>query len=380
MTAHTAQPAQQSSAKAIVDFTRSIPPMPAIFPAKVSRALADLAADPLLGLLARTAVAAGSDPDRDAGAIWLKRRFRHEIASDRLFVTNGTQSAVMLLLEGLVGRDGLLLAEQLSWGTVREIARRAHVRLKGLPIDEDGIIPEAFEAACKAERPSALYCNPTDQNPTTAIMPVERRVAIAEIARRYGVPIIEDDAIGSLHTDAPCPIAALAPDLVWYVMGLTKCIAHGMRLAYIVGPSAADLERVLGPARRLSYWAPNPLTTAMVSRWIMDGTADEICAAIRHESHARERLARQILDGSDLVSKPGAMHVWLRLGASRDRHEFADELKRRGVLVRPAELFAVDDTSVPNAVRLSLSSPLDRGDMERGLRIVASVLDPPRTD
>lgn len=370
--------ATQTSAATFIDFTRSIPPMPAIFQTRLSRTLTEFAGERDIDLLARTAVSGGAVPDREAGARWLEPRFRSPVDIDRVTVTNGTQSAILLLLEALVGQDGLLLAESLSWGVIREVARRAHVRIKGLPIDDDGIIPDAFEAACRDLRPKALYCNPTDQNPTTAIMPETRRRAIAEIARRYGVTIIEDDAIGRLHPEAARPIAAIAPEITWYVMGLTKCIAHGLRLAYIVGPSAAETERVIGPARRLSFWAPTSLTAAIASRWIGDGTAEEICTAIRQESAKREQLASSILAGADLVSKPGAMHVWLRLGAGYDRHAFAASLKSRQVLVRPAELFAVDDTPPPNAVRLSLSSPLDRDNVERGLRIIAANLDRPK--
>ncbi|WP_321897011.1 aminotransferase-like domain-containing protein [Burkholderia cepacia] len=348
--------------------------MPPFFRARLGTSLAALADDQNIDSLARTAVSGGAMVDREAGVKWLKPRFGDALTPDRVTVTNGTQSAMLLLLGTLVGQNGLLLAETLSWGAVRELARRAHVRIKGLPIDDDGIIPEAFETACRDLRPKALYCNPTDQNPTTAIMPEIRRRAIAEIARKYGVAIIEDDALGRLHPVAPLPIAAIAPELTWYVMGLTKCVAHGLRTAYIVSPSAAETERVMVPAQRLSFWAPNPLTATITSRWITDGTADEICAAIRLESALREELASSILAGADLASKPGAMHVWLRLGTRQDRHDLTARLKSQGVLVRPAELFSVDDTPVPNAVRLSLSSPLDRGNVERGLRTIAASL------
>lgn len=368
------RPPDASGKAGIVDFTRSIPPLPDGMQACLQRALSSLALDPQLAMRTRCALPGGADEDRVAGAAWLEPRFGEPVSPDRLIVTSGTQSALFLLFDGLVGRDGLVLAEALTWGVMKDLARDKHVHLKGLAIDDHGIIPEAFEAACKAERPKALYCNPTDQNPTTAIMPEARRIALAQIARRYRVPIIEDDALGRLHPGAPRPIAALAPDIVWYLMGLTKCLSHGLRLAYLAGPSAPEIDRVIGPARRLSHWFPNPLTAAVVSRWIADGSANEICDAIRRESEARQRLAADLLDGADVVTKPGAMHLWLRLPSGTDRREFAAALERQGVLVRPAELFAVDDVPPENAVRLSLSSPLDRSAVQRGLRIVAQTL------
>ena len=145
----------------------------------------------------------------------MEPRFEQRLDRSRLIVTNGTQNAMLMLLRRLVGQDGLVVAERLSYGPLRILAEAAGVRLLGLDIDDDGIVPDAFEAACRADAPRALYCNPTVQNPTTAIMPESRRIAIAGIARRHGVAIIEDDALGLLHPGAPLPIAALAPDVTW---------------------------------------------------------------------------------------------------------------------------------------------------------------------
>ncbi|QND52072.1 PLP-dependent aminotransferase family protein [Phyllobacterium sp. 628] len=254
------------------------------------------------------------------------------------------------------------------------LAQRAHVRVRGLEIDSEGIIPDAFEAACLKERPKALYCNPTDHNPTTAVMSETRRRELIDIARRHSVLIIEDDTLGRLVSDAPPPLAAMAPDVVWYIMGLTKCLAHGLRMAYVVAPSATEMESVFGPARRLSFWAPAALSAAIATYWIEQGTAEAICAAIRDESRERVQLARRILDGADLAATSEALHVWLRLDASRDRHDFVASLERQGVLVRPSDLFAVDGDPPENAVRLSLSSPPSRAEVECGLRTVASTL------
>jgi DNA-binding transcriptional MocR family regulator len=363
----------------IADFMRSVPPIPAGLGASVMAAVSDIDRDRGLGLVVRAARSGGSAPDREAGVEWLAPRLGSKVQADRLIVTNGTQAGVLILLEALVGQGGLLLAETLSWGSLAGIAARAHVRVEGLPIDAEGIVPDALEAACRSGRPKALYCNPTDHNPTTATMSVARRQAIAGIAQRYGLPIIEDDALGLMHPQAPPPLAAMVPDQVWYVMGLAKCLAHGLRLAYVVGPSAAETERVFGPASRLSFWAPSPLSAAIATCWIGDGTAASLSAAIRAENDSRFAIARSYLAGLDLAGAAGSMHVWLRLPETVDRHRLAAILAGQGVLVRPAELFALAGGEVPNAIRLSLSSPIERIEVERGLAVIASVLGQPRS-
>lgn len=357
-----------------IDLSRSVPPLPPVLGERLRATLGQLAQRNDLGSLMHLAQPGGSEFDRRQAAAWLEPRFHAALDPSRIVVTNGTQNALFLLFEGLVGQGGLLLAESLSYGVIRALAVRAHIRLMGVPIDEEGVIPEAFETLCQSERPRALYCNPTDQNPTTAIMPEARRVAIAAIARRHGIPIIEDDPLGRLHPDAPPPIAAFAPDVTWYVMGLTKCLAHGLRLAYLVGPSRLAIEAMIGPAWRLSHWYSQPLAAEVASRWIADGSADAICAAIRAECTARQDLARDILAGADIATHRSGLHLWLRLPPTQDRRDIATQLESDGVLVRPADRFSVDDAPPPNALRLSLSSPVERTQVEVGLHKLAEAL------
>jgi DNA-binding transcriptional MocR family regulator len=341
----------------------------------LARSVAALSEQCNLGLLTHESVPRGTEADRIAGGRWLARRFGEPLPAARVMVTNGTQSAILILLRRLVGHDGLLVAERLSYGPLRLLAQIAGVRVHGLDIDADGVVPDAFEAACRSLRPRALYLNPTVQNPTTAVMPTQRRADIADIARRYEVAIIEDDALGGLHLDAPKPIAALAPDCTWYVMTTTKCLSHGLRLAYLVAPSPAEADRVIGPVEHLSYWHPAPLLAAMVRHWIDTGVADQIAQSIRAECVAREAAAREILAGLQMESKPGSMHIWLRLPEHWSSREFMSVAERHGVLLRSSELFAVDEQPTPNAARLSLSTPHSLEAVRRGLERVRVIAE-----
>jgi DNA-binding transcriptional MocR family regulator len=364
------------SSSQMIDFRRSIPPhLPELHEHLASGLQALIAANDV-GMLMRQSVARGAEVDRAAGAKFLKTRLGCWIDPSRIVLTNGTQNALLVLLQTLVRPDALVVAERLTYGSLRALATIAKVRIAGVDIDEHGIVPEAFEAICKARRPQVLYCNPTVQNPTTAIMPEARRLAIIDIARRYGVTLIEDDALGRLHPNAVKPIAALAPDITWYVMSATKCLAQGMRLAYVVTPSASGAERALSPIEHLSYWHVAPLTAALASHWINSGLADRISAGIARICAEREQLAREVLGEADLQSVPGSMHVWIRLPGRRDRHQLVAAAKEQGVLLRPAELFAIDDQPVPNAVRLALSPPVDLPEVRRGLQILRGLLQP----
>lgn len=351
----------------VVDFSRSLPPIAPSLHDHLARAFAAVAATSDLGARLHQSIPCGTAEERAAGGRFVAPRFGRPVDASRVILTNGTQSAIQLLLKTLVGPGGTLAAERLSYGPLRLLADLAGVRLVGLDIDEEGIVPAAFEAMCRASAPAALYCNPTVQNPTTAVMPLERRIAIAEIARRYGVAIVEDEALGRLHAAAPRPIASFAPDVTWYVMSTTKCLAHGLRLACLVAPSADTAERTLAPLAHLSYWHPSPLLAALAAQLIDSGAADAIAEEIARECVAREQVARELLAGVDLRTQPGSMHIWIVLPPSCDAAAVARDAERQGLRLRSADRFLVDDRPSCNGLRLSLSTPASIDELATGL-------------
>jgi hypothetical protein len=150
--------------------------------------------------------------------------------------------------------------------------------------------PMASPISAPPQMPRLLYCTPTLHNPTTATMPVARREALVAVARRYGVAIVEDDIYAPLLTDGPPALAALAPDIVYHVAGLSKCVSPALRLAYLVAPEARQAAR-LGQALRATALMPAPLTARLADSWIGDGTAALMVGALRREAMARQAMA-----------------------------------------------------------------------------------------
>ena len=137
------------------------------------------------------------------------------------------------------------------------------------------LLPDSFEAACKAHRPKALYCTPTFHNPTTATIPLARRRAWSKSPADHGVAIIEDDAYGALPRAPVAPLAALAPDCVYHIAGLSKCLSPALRIAYLVLPDARIRARAADAIRAFAGMA-SPLSAAIVTRWMEEGTAAAI--------------------------------------------------------------------------------------------------------
>jgi DNA-binding transcriptional MocR family regulator len=357
-----------------IDLTKAFPPTSAVIDGAVSQTFRRLAMDCDLGSRIRLNRSAGNWTDRAAGAAWLSCRFSTPPPADRVIITNGTQSALALILQSLAVPGDLIVSERLTYAVLKQIVTRLRMRLQGIPVDERGLVPEAFEAVCRDQSPKALYCNPTVHNPTTAVMPETRRTAIANIARRYGVCIIEDDVIGALHGPDPRPIAAIAPDVTWYCMSLSKCFAMGLRLAYVVAPSQTAAVNLLQPVQNLSSWMPSSLCLMVVADWIETELGHQIARAIQNEIAERQRMAASLLRATDYATAPGALHIWLRLPPTFTAPAFEQAAARVKVGIRPSNVFLVDNSPAPDAVRISLTTPTHRTELETGLKRIAALM------
>ncbi len=355
----------------VIDMSMNLPPRfnDAGLAARMWDGVASLRESGGLDLLLRYQEPGGARPDREAGAAWLSGRLS-DLPVERVLVCPGAQGAVLALLGALAGPGDIVCAETLTFPGLLSAA--AHLRLQavGVPMDDQGLIPDAFEAACAQRKPKVLYCTPTLHNPTTATLPLERRMALVEIARRYGVSIIEDDAYGALKADMPPPLAALAPDMVYYIAGLAKCVAPALRIAYLVVPDARAAARLVGAIRATASMA-SPLTAAIATRWIGDGTADAVTEAIRKETKIRQAIAARILPPG-VRMPPGAFHLWLGLNPPWTRGEFAARLRSAGIGVVGSDAFALGHP--PEAVRLGLGAPSTHAALEQGLQIVSDLL------
>lgn len=316
----------------------------------------------------------GSPADKDAASSWLGRRALVP-TQERLFVTPGAHPALHAILSILAKPGETVLCEAVTYPGIRSIAAQLGLRLIGLVMDGDGVTEEAFEDACLRHAPKAIYLNPTLHNPTTITVSEDRRVALAAVARRHGLPIVEDDAYGFIPTRKISPFAAIAPDLTWHVAGLAKCIGAGLRAAYVVAPSArAALP--FAAAMRASNVMASPLTVSLATRWIEDGTADAILRFIRAETAARERLAADILPPGSFQSDPLSFNLWIRLPAPWNRAAFASHMRETGVGVVTSDVFTADG-SPAEAVRVCIGGPSTRDEIQRALEFIGHALEEP---
>jgi DNA-binding transcriptional MocR family regulator len=166
----------------------------------------------------------GSDDEREVAAKWLRTRVP-DASAECLVIYPGNQAILFNALMSLTSPGDVVLTETLTFPGVKAAAEKLRLRLVGVRMDQEGILPEALKAACKEHKPKAVYLIPTLHNPTTALGS-ERRKIIADIIRKNGIFLIEDGAFGLLERTVS-PIANLIPERSYLAVGLSKCIAPG---------------------------------------------------------------------------------------------------------------------------------------------------------
>jgi DNA-binding transcriptional MocR family regulator len=354
-----------------VDLTMNLPPEPDD-PALIERMQEGLAAvgRDIVGLL-RYQGFGGSPADKDAASAWLGRRALVP-TQERVYVTPGAHPALLGIFATLAKPGDVILCEALTYPGARSITAQLGLKLVGLPMDEEGIDPDAFADACKKLSPKALYLNPTLQNPTTLTISVARRTAIASVARRFKMPIVEDDAYGFIPAHGPPPLAAFAPELTWHVAGLAKCIGAGLRAAYVIAPDARSGWPFAAALRAANVMA-SPLTVALATRWIEDGTADTLLRFIRGEAQARQKLAAEILPKGGFRADPLSFHLWVPLPPPWTRSAFVGHMRSTGIGVVASDAFTADGNPV-EAVRVCLGGPTGRAQVRSALDYMAHTL------
>jgi len=357
---------------AVLDLSMNTPPPPdgVDFDDMLKQGLSQVLMRADSALLMTYHLGGGSDSDRKAGARWLAPMFGHPDCG-QVVVCPGAQAAIAALILALTAPGDVILAEPMSYPGLHAAAAQFGRRIVAVEADGHGMVPEMLEDACRRHKPGLVYLNPTLQNPTASTMPERRRRELAGIAKRCKVRIVEDDPYWLLADAPPPPIAAFAPEQAIYISTLSKCLTPGLRVAFVLVRDPHERERFLVALRSFALMAA-PLTAALATQWILDGSADRLMEGVRKEARVRHRMARDILAGRYSGSGDG-LHVWLELPAYWHSAQLARAAAGCGIAVTPAEAFA-SGSATANAIRISLGSIKDRGRLQAGLQGLSHLL------
>lgn len=324
--------------------------------------------DPLSGY----APELGYESHREAGASLITDSGFNASASD-IIVTAGVQEAIHLVLSVLTKPSVAVMTEEIGYLGFKTACNVRNRQIAPVAMDEHGIIPESLERVASKSKSKLLFVVPNIQNPTGAIMPLERRKAVAEIAERNDFYILEDNPFWAFTDELPPPIVSLAPDRTFYVTSLSKYVTPALRVGYLRAlPKFVPELEVVKHALSMSG---SFLQEEFARGWITSGVFYDLVAWQRKEIEARWDMAKEIFGRgcfSDDIPKP---FIWLSLPEQWSTAGFIAALLLEGVTCIDSSHFINGRGKTPNAIRIALTTPSKRETLYEGLTLVKQKLD-----
>ncbi|RDJ13930.1 PLP-dependent aminotransferase family protein [Rhizobium grahamii] len=336
--------------------------------ALVSRSLQGLDQPISLDAALRQATSIGTRSVRETAASYLSKPSWSPAPEQLVFTGNGRQS-IAAALAAVIPYGGRCGVEALTYPFIKGVAVHLGINLVPLAMDSAGVQPDALRKAHEDALLSAIYVQPAVHNPLGTTMTAARRQELVRIAEELDLLIVEDNVYSFLE-DQP-PLAALAPDRCIVLDSLSKKIAPGLTLGFVVPP--LHLRESVMAAVRSGGWTASGFAFAAAERLMADGTAAELARLKRIDAQARQRLAAECLSGFEMQANPNCYHLWLTLPPHWRSQSFVAAAARRDIALTPSTTFAVTAGYAPNAVRLALAAPTIE-QLETGLRILAGLL------
>ncbi len=278
------------------------------------------------------------------------------VGTEQILVTMGAQNALYLLARLLVNPGDKVGFEDPGYPDARNILELRNCDMVPLPIDNDGLVVDDRINEC-----SVVYCTPSHQSPTTATMSLERRKDLLRRAGQHDILIIEDDYESELNfAGAPTPALKSLDgnERVIYVGSLSKTLAPGLRLGYMVGPAEMiDEARAL---RRLMLRHPPSNNQNAVAHFLALGHHDSLVhrlsASYKRRWEAMEAALNEFLPESSMAPAFGGSAFWVRLPIGVSANEVARVANENGILVVSGDTYFFEPSPDNAFLRLGFSS------------------------
>ena len=302
---------------------------------------------------------------RAALADMLRERRGLCVSADEILITRGSQMALALIGKVLVRPGDVVAVEALGYRPAWRALSQGGPILRPVAVDAEGLCVDELAALCERERVRAVYVTPHHQYPTTVALSAARRMALLELARRRHFAIIEDDYDHEFHYEGrPLLPLASADDagVVLYVGTLSKVLAPGLRIGFLVAP--APVRQAALAARFDVDRQGDRLGEHALAELMQDGELQRHLRRMRRVYQARRDhfvglLREQLGDWLDFVVPPGGMALWVRVSKRLAVDRWLSRAEQLGVFTQAGQRFTFDGLGRPH-VRLGYAAHGER--------------------
>ncbi len=296
----------------------------------------------------------GYNPLREQLATFMTAKGATDVAADNLIVTTGSQQALDLLGKTLISPGDKVIVEGPTFLATIQCFRLYGAELISAPIDGNGVKTDELEKLIAEHKPKFVYLIPTFGNPSGAMLSLERRKAVLEMAVKHNTLIVEDDPYGDLYFgDAPPPsllnLSATVPgsrDLLVHCGSLSKVLSPGLRVGWMIAP--AELLGKATMCKQFSDAHTSTFAQATAAQYLKAGRMPATLAHVRKVYAERaqamgDALRKELGDAIEFVQPQGGLFVWARLtgagGKVADGNVLAKRAIEKGVAFVPGTPF-----------------------------------------
>lgn len=306
----------------------------------------------------------GSERHKSAGLQWMAQVGVHADIDHTAIVT-GSMNALAICLLALFGSGGRVVVDQYVNTNFIELSKLFHLQLIPARMDRYGMLPESLEQVCQKYAPTGIYLMPSCNNPTTACIPTKRRLALAEIIRRYDLTVMEDDQYAFALPDPLPSLWQLLPEQTLYICETAHSICSGLRIAYLAYPSRFQ-DKIYSALVNVNVKV-SALDAEVVCRLIESGLADTIAGEKIARAKQAHGIFREIFP-ENFCAHPHCFFRWLEIPQCGPGDLVEQELLAQGVHVYHSRRFICGKADGTEHLRIALSSARSEEELRDGLR------------
>jgi GntR family transcriptional regulator / MocR family aminotransferase len=324
--------------------------------------------------------------DFNHGYAPLRETIAHVLASqgilahpDNILITSGSQQALSIVCQVLLKAGDVVLVEKPTYNFALDLFRSLHLKIVGIPVDENGLRIDLVEALLQKHHPKLIYTIPNFQNPTGVCLSGTRRCQLITLADRYNVPILEDDFSGDLRFEgcALQPIKAIDPGgRVIYVGTFSKMLMPGLRVGYLLvdGP----IFKRLVDTKRFSDLTTSPLLQRTLNEYVTIGRYQthirRSCQIFRKRRDAAVAAIKKYLPPEISFKPPhGGLFIWLRLPENVSSLDLLPFALAEGVEFTPGGRFFPVQSEGERYLRLNFATQTPQ-EITTGIQRLAAAL------
>lgn len=354
-------------------------PSPDAFPAKAIEEISAkvLAEDPIKVL--QYSVSEGYTPLRQHLMEYMQKEHNTGSENDDILITTGAQQIMDLCTKALVNERETVIVEAPSFIGSLNTFRSYNAKLVGVTVEPDGMNTDELEEKLKANPDTKfIYTIPNFQNPSGVTMSLEKRKKVYELAKKYGVLIIEDNPYGDLRYSGeyvPNIKSFDTEGIVIYAGSMSKVISPGIRVAYCICPKPIFQKLVVCKQG-------NDVHTNIWAQYICDEFITK-CDFNAHLAMLRNIYTKKAQFCMDLLDKycapaitynkiDGGLFIWCDLDKRIDMPQFCKDAVLKKVCVVPGNAFLTDENEECHSFRINFSTPTDE-QLEKGIKILGKL-------